>query len=106
MKKIILLLSVIGMLVFSGCGAVDVPYKKYGDAPSWAEAVGYSDFEIGKNKYKVTYTGGVYDSAQKVMEFTYKRAKELCVTKGFNDYEFTNTTTDIKETTSDSYSYG
>lgn len=76
--------------MLQGC-AVDVPYKKYGDSPFWAAGVGYNDFEIVKDKYKVSYVGGVYDSPNKVMKFTYQRAKELCKELGSNDYIISNT---------------
>jgi len=98
-------LSLITITLFLiGCGGYQVPYKKYGDdTVAFASKVGYSDFEIGKNKHKVTYTGGVYDSQQKVTKFAYQRAKDLCTEKGFTDYEITNTTINNKPTSSDSY---
>ncbi len=103
MKKT-LSFSFIGILMI-GCVGNDVPYKKYGDSTGigFASKVGYSDFSIGNNKYKVTYVGGVYDSPQKVMEFTYKRAKELCKEKEFSDYIITNTSTDRASVSSDSF---
>jgi len=104
MIKLLNALFIMSLIVLSGCGGYEVPYKKYGDTSvAFASGVGYSDFEIGKNKYKVTYTGGVYDSSQKVTKFAYQRAKELCSEKGFSDYSITNTTTDRKNTSSESY---
>ena len=104
MYKIFGAITFIALLV-SGC-SVNVPYKKLGDSPGWASGVGFSEFEIGKNKYKVSYTGGVYDSADKVMKFTYKRAKELCLEKGFKEYDITNTGMGSKAAGGMSQSYG
>lgn len=85
------------ILGLSGCG--QIPYKKYG-VGTYGSKVGYSDFEIGKNKYKVSYTGGVDDDRNKVVEFTYKRAKELCIEKGFKDFEISNTESTSNKTSS------
>jgi len=85
MKKILLL--VLAIVLLGGC--TQTAYKQYGN--KYPSKVGYSDFQIGKNKYKVTYTGGVYDDGNKVVEFAYRRAKELCKEKGFSDYEIANT---------------
>jgi len=92
MRKIILL-SLSALL--SACVA-DLSYRKLGD--TWASNVGYTDFEIGNNKYKVSYTGGVDNTPSTVMKFAYQRAKELCKEKGFNDYVATNTESGDKQT--------
>lgn len=95
MNKIISSVVIIAVsLGFIGCvpPQVDVPYKQLGDSkPYGLTGVGYSEFKIGENKYKVTYAGEANDSDQKVMKFTYKRAIELCVYQGFNKYDITNT---------------
>ena len=85
MKKIGLLVTV---FTLAGCAA-DIPYTKLGE--SWASSVGYSDFEIGSNRYKVIYTGGVYNSPSIVTQYAYKRAKELCEEKGFSSYNTLHT---------------
>jgi hypothetical protein len=82
-------LTIAPALMALGACAADIPYTKLGD--SWASSVGYSDFEIGNNKYKVMYTGGVYNSPSKVTQYAYQRAKELCKEKGFNDFTASNT---------------
>ena len=56
MKTVILLLA---SLVFTAC-TYEMAYMKEHDA-WWAYNVGYSDFELGPNKYKVSYTGGSGD---------------------------------------------
>lgn len=85
----------VGIAVIAGCSA-DLSYRKQGD--TWARNVGYSDFEIGSNKYKVTYTGGVDNPPSTVMKYAYQRAKELCEEKGFNDYETMNPESSNKQT--------
>jgi len=97
MKKLLSVVIISGM--FIGCG--QVAYKKYGVglAGTYDSKVGYSDFEIGKNKYKVTYTGGSYEDQNKVTKFAYKRAKELCVEKGFTTYKVSNTESSSTEAT-------
>ena len=102
MKKILLGSSILLIAIgFNGCA---MAYKKYGEGV--AHKVGYSDFEIGKNKYKVSYAGSVSDEPQKVMEFAYKRAKDLCKEKGFDKYNITNTDMNNKITSSTTTSYG
>lgn len=59
-----------------------------------ASAVGYSDFEIGKNRYKVMYSGARGNSPSTVMQYAYQRGKDLCKEKGFNDYVASNTESD------------
>ena len=102
MKKIICSVVLIFLLIgLSGCAN---GYKKYGVGT--AHQVGYDEFEIGKNKYKVTYTGSVTNTHQEVMKYTYQRAKELCKEKGFSNYEFYNTDMSNKESSSMTTSYG
>ena len=93
MKKIILSGVVIALLT----GCTQIAYKKYGTG-GYASKVGYADFEIGKNKYKVSYTGGVYEDRNKVVKFAYRRAKELCKEKGFNDYDISNSESSSNKT--------
>lgn len=86
MKKIVLLFATTLLI-----GCASSPYMKEGT--SWLEYnVGYSDFELGENKYKVSYTGSVGDEPTTVMKYTYRRAKELCKEKGFEDYTASNAT--------------
>ena len=103
--KILIYSSLVILLAIGINGCAEVEYKKYGEG-GYASKVGYSDFKIGKNKYKVTYIGGVYDSPTKVMEFTYRRAKEICHEKGFSSYEISNTDTLNKSTSSSSQQFG
>ncbi|MDF1882973.1 hypothetical protein JHD49_03390 [Sulfurimonas sp. SAG-AH-194-C21] len=104
MKKNILgILTVLAVL--TGCGAAGIEYKKYGGS-GWASKVGYSDFNIGSNRYKVSYTGSVNDDTNKVMKYTYKRAKELCAEQGFNDYAISNVDMSNKGTSSTTQSFG
>lgn len=81
--------AVLALLALSACMAPDLTYRKAGE--TWASSVGYSDFELGSNKYKVSYSGGVGNDPSTVMRFAYQRAKELCAEKGFNDYAASNT---------------
>jgi hypothetical protein len=102
MKKLVFgTVILLTILSLSGCG--EVQYKKYGEGIT--SRVGYSEFEIGHNKYKVTYTGGVYDNQQQVMKFTYKRAHDLCKEKGFNESDITNTNlnNEVSSTTTQNY---
>lgn len=86
MRKTILLLAA---SLLMGCGPK--PYMK--EEPSWwSPGVGYSEFGIGENKYKVSYMGSVGDEPTTVMKYTYRRAKELCLEKGFEDYTASNAT--------------
>ena len=88
MSKLLVVMLVFLTFYFTGCG--QIAYKKYGDG-TYGSKVGYSDFEIGKNKYKVTYTGGVNEDRNRIIKFAYKRAKELCEEKGFKGYKVSNT---------------
>jgi hypothetical protein len=94
--NILKILAIISFTV-AGCTA-DLSYRKLGE--SWASGVGYSDFEIGSNKYKVMYTGGVDNPPSTVMKYAYHRAKDLCAEKGFNDYVATNTESGNRQTSS------
>ena len=101
--KIKLLISIALLVLTSGCMS-PIEYKKYGEGMTFR--VGYSDFEIGKNKYKVSYMGGVYDSPDVVMKNAYRRAKELCMEKGFNNYEASNGAMSNKDASSSSQNFG
>jgi hypothetical protein len=103
--KTLIYSSLVILLAIGITGCAEVKYKKYGQG-GYASKVGYSDFEIGKDKYKITYLGGVHDSPTRVMEFTYHRAKEICQEKGFASYEISNTDTLNKSTSSSSQQFG
>lgn len=90
-------LAIAALLILSACAAPDLTYRKVGE--SWASSVGYSDFDLGQNRYKVTYSGGVGNDPATVMRFAYQRAKELCNEKGFNDYAASNTESANKTST-------
>jgi hypothetical protein len=94
-KKVLGIVTILAVL--TGCGAGGIKYKKYGGS-GWASKVGYSDFNIGSNKYKISYTGGVNDDTNKVMKYAYKRAKDLCLEKGFNEYVASNSDMGSKAT--------
>ncbi|MCB0422228.1 MAG: hypothetical protein KDD61_14620 [Bdellovibrionales bacterium] len=51
---------------------------------------GYSDIEVGKNKFLVTFSGNGYTGRSRVQQFAFQRAKELCVEKGFKSFELVN----------------
>jgi len=96
-RKSLLVISVMAIFLV-GCGAAPgTSYRKYDDG-GLTKGIGYSDFEISKNKYKVSYTGGIYSSTNEVMQFTYKRAKELCQENGFQDYSASNANTSMTST--------
>jgi len=77
-------LTALAVLSFTGC-ASGLKYKKYGDGiPT---QVGYSDFQIKDNQWRVTYTGPRDSNPELAMKFMYKRAKELCLEKGYKDFE-------------------
>lgn len=80
-------------------------YKKIGEG-FIGSGVGYSDFEIGNNKFKVSYTGAVNNTADEVMKYTYQRAKELCAEKGFTSYDISNTAMNQKASSSATQSFG
>lgn len=81
------LIGAIGILLMTGC-ASGLQYKQYGvGRPT---QVGYSDFQIKENQWKVTYTGAMNSNPELAMKFMYKRAKELCLQKGYNDFDVTN----------------
>jgi hypothetical protein len=75
-------------MLLNGFGT-DLWYVKQGSA-WWVPNAGYSDFEIGKNKYKVMYAGAADNEPSTVVKFAYQRAKELCKEKGFNDFVASN----------------
>ena len=87
MKKT-LSFSFIGILMI-GCVGNDVPYKKYGDSTGigFASKVGYSDFQIKENQWKVTYTGAMDSNPELAMQYMYKRAKEVCLKNGYKDFD-------------------
>lgn len=86
MKKILLLTS----LFLTSC-VPEMRYMKEHDA-WWAYNVGYSEFELGPNKYKVSYTGGSGNEPTTVMKFAYQRAHDLCKEKGYDDFVSSNAT--------------
>lgn len=71
-------------LVIAMClvlGACSTSYQQKGMAG------GYTDTEVGENKYLVTFRGNGFTSSSKVDEFAFQRAKELCIEKGFKNFE-------------------
>lgn len=75
---------------FVGCAA-EPGYMREHDA-WWAYNAGYTDFPLGKDKYRVSYTGALGNSPSTVMKYTYQRAKEICSEQGFNDFISSNAT--------------
>ena len=96
MKKLIFSVStIIVFLGFNGCSRTHQPnYTKfiYPDKVYYNIGVGYEDFEISKDTYKVTYNGYVTNNLSDVMQYAHKRAKILCKEKGFNAQEYKNST--------------
>lgn len=48
---------------------------------------GYSDFKIGPGKYMVTVNGNGYTSAATVRSYAYRRAREICLSHGYSEFE-------------------
>ena len=88
MKKLvsIAIIATLG-ISFVGCTS-GLKYKKYGDGIPYQ--VGYSDFQIKNNQWKVTYTGPRDSNPELSMKYMYQRAKELCLEKGYKDFEVNN----------------
>lgn len=82
--KNIVLMSIVALVIL---GCAEVGYKKYGDG-GYGSAVGYSDFEISHNHYRVSYIGTPYDSQALVMEYAYRRGKDICKALTYNEYRF------------------
>lgn len=63
---------------------------------------GYTDQEVGKNKYLISFRGNGYTSIDTVRTYAFKRAKEVCVEKGFDGFELIdkNNSTDHTRTPS------
>lgn len=59
---------------------------------------GYSDSQIGQNKYLVEFKGNGYTSQVAAREMALKRAKELCQEKGFASFETESLTEQTKVT--------
>jgi hypothetical protein len=94
MKKIILTLASFSMLLLTGCTRTHQPnYTKLvpKDEVYFNIAVGYEDFKIGENRFKVIYNGYVSNSQNDVMRFLHKRAEQLCKEHGFDAQEYSNT---------------
>lgn len=91
-KKIKLALTTVSLfgiaLISTGCVTSGLEYKQYGNG--MPTKVGYSDFQIKDNQWNVTYTGAMDSNPQLAMQYMYKRAKELCLEKGYKDFDVTN----------------
>jgi len=84
----ILSIGLVGFsLFFSACAPLE--YKKYGEGMAFK--VGYSEFKIKNNLWKVSYTGEANGDPQLAMKFMYQRINELCTEQGFNDYDIMDT---------------
>jgi len=68
--------KLVGILVAcSIAGCVGVPYAAKGTA---GFAGGYSDEQLGENKYLVRFQGNAYNEMPQVVEYVKRRAAELC----------------------------
>ena len=103
--KHLISIAVIAALGMSLAGCTSgLKYKKYGDGIPYQ--VGYSDFKIKDNQWKVTYTGPRDSNPELAMKFMYKRAKELCLEKGYKDFEINNNIQSEKNNGSTNLGYG
>jgi hypothetical protein len=87
MRYVLVLLTVL----LSGCAT---SYKPLG----WGG--GYSDSEVGENKYIVRFSGNGYTKAAKAENYAFQRAREVCVEKGKHNFELIskNSSTRVFET--------
>lgn len=76
MKAVLLLLS----LSLVSC----VQYAPKGSISGMHESFGYSDRQIGENKYLVKFKGNRFSSFSQLEKFVHRRAEELC---GSSEYE-------------------
>lgn len=99
--SIVGLVSILGL---SGCLTSGLEYKQYG--VGMPTKVGYSDFQIKENQWKVTYTGAMDSNPELAMQYMYKRAKELCIQQGFKDFDVSNNSQLEKNNGSQHLGYG
>jgi hypothetical protein len=83
-------LSVLIALTLSSCAT---SYKPDGFSG------GYTDRQVGKNKFMVTFRGNGYTRGTTVEEYAHQRANEVCAERGHDGYELIQQGED-KETTS------
>jgi hypothetical protein len=74
------LLMMIAPAALAGCMMNPTPYQPI------AYAGGYKDTHIRDNVYYITFKGNGFTDSGTVVQYFHRRAKELCVEKGFRDY--------------------
>ena len=105
MKNAILIALILFLVGCGGGSSSGLGYKKYGDG-TYGSAVGYSDFRINDNQWRVTYSGQANTSYEKSVRYMYKRAKDICLENGFKSYEVSGNTQGNKDNGSTYVGYG
>lgn len=101
------LIPLICMVVISGCAT---PYQNN------AFAGGYSETQLDKNVYKVSFKGNGYTSKERASDFALLRSAEIALDNGYKYFAIVNkdsytkegayTTPKTSTTTANAYSYG
>lgn len=105
MKQVLLITLTFFLIGCGGGGSSGLGYKKYG-VGTYGSAVGYSDFQINDNQWRITYTGQANTSYEKTVRYMYQRAKEICLENGFKSYEVSGNTQGNKDNGSTNVGYG
>ncbi len=56
---------------------------------------GYTDTHISTDVYRVEFQGNLDTSHETIKQYMYRRAKEVCVENGYNDYKIIDELPDI-----------
>ena len=81
MKRLVLT-ALAGAALLSGC-ATPTPYQPLG-APTGVRG-GFTDQQIERNRFRVTFAGNQFTSRQRVENYLLYRAAELTTERGFDD---------------------
>jgi hypothetical protein len=88
--------------LLAGC-ATPTPYQPLG-APTGVRG-GFTDQQIERNRFRVTFSGNQFTSRQRVENYLLFRAAELTTQRGFDGFTMVGRDTD-KQTTVQTYSSG
>lgn len=91
-------IMVLFTVLLVGC-ATETPYKPAEERGDF----GYTETELGDNRYRITFTGNSSTPAETVQDYALLRAAELTLAKGYDWFEAADRNSDkkVRSTTTD-----
>ena len=85
MKRLLPALAVLSLTAASLAACATAPTVYQAATPS--NPIGYSEFRIENDRYRITFQGGSSAAPQQVMDFALMRAADLAIANGFDWFQ-------------------